>query len=256
MTNKQFSIINLLIAVFAAVLAFVGFLFIKNQYDAKISYINIPVPVTDISENVVITSDMIKTVAMPVAIDDLNLFVTDPSLLYGEITNGKLVSDAPIPVKLISSIDEYRLVESGYQVLTIPINYEYSNGGFIQQGQYVDLYLGHLPNNENSNSLASVQKLGSLKVVMPLTKDGEIISNINNSVIGDTQISNINYHPAEMLMVAIPPNSVPYLLQSLTLSELNPEYILFITLSDVDSVKDGVIEFEPILENTAESGIN
>jgi Flp pilus assembly protein CpaB len=128
-----------LIGLLAIILALAAGLYGRNAYLKEVSTYQIPVPVQDIAPYTVLDASQFQMREMPRAMETLPYFQSIQDL-NGKIAMSKL--PAGLPVARVSAVvpTQFRLADSAFEVVSIPVEPVSAVGGQIRIGQRVNLY--------------------------------------------------------------------------------------------------------------------
>jgi Flagellar basal body P-ring biosynthesis protein len=134
--------VSVLIGIIALLLAIGGTYYIRANYLASLTVVEVPVPRDSIAVGTQLTADMVEMKEFPSALVNLygNAYATSPNQLVGLVTRGELPKGLPIPSSVLVTSEEYRPGTAGEVLVSIPVNPTMSVGDIIRSGDYVDIY--------------------------------------------------------------------------------------------------------------------
>lgn len=137
------------IGLLAVLLAIIAGVYGRNVYLKEVSTYQIPVPVADIPPYTVLNESMFQMRDMPRTMEALPYYQSLADL-KGQISVMKLVSGLPVSKASAVSSNQFRLADSAYEVVSIPVDPVSAVGGQIRIGQRVNLY--QMVKESSSNS--------------------------------------------------------------------------------------------------------
>ncbi len=137
------------IGLLAVLLAIIAGVYGRNVYLKEVSTYQIPVPVADISPYTVLNESMFQMRDMPRTMEALPYYQSLADL-KGQISVMKLVSGLPVSKASAVSSNQFRLADSAFEVVSIPVDPVSAVGGQIRIGQRVNLY--QMVKESSSNS--------------------------------------------------------------------------------------------------------
>lgn len=137
------------IGLLAVLLAIIAGVYGRNVYLKEVSTYQIPVPVADIPPYTVLNESMFQMRDMPRTMEALPYYQSLADL-KGQISVMKLVSGLPVSKASAVSSNQFRLADSAFEVVSIPVDPVSAVGGQIRIGQRVNLY--QMVKESSSNS--------------------------------------------------------------------------------------------------------
>lgn len=137
------------IGLLAVLLAIIAGVYGRNVYLKEVSTYQIPVPVADIPPYTVLNESMFQMRDMPRTMEALPYYQSLADL-KGQISVMKLVFGLPVSKASAVSSNQFRLADSAYEVVSIPVDPVSAVGGQIRIGQRVNLY--QMVKESSSNS--------------------------------------------------------------------------------------------------------
>lgn len=137
------------IGLLAVLLAIIAGVYGRNVYLKEVSTYQIPVPVADISPYTVLNESMFQMRDMPRTMEALPYYQSLDDL-KGQISVMKLVSGLPVSKASAVSSNQFRLADSAFEIVSIPVDPVSAVGGQIRIGQRVNLY--QMVKESSSNS--------------------------------------------------------------------------------------------------------
>lgn len=152
------------IGLLAVLLAIIAGVYGRNVYLKEVSTYQIPVPVTDIPPYTVLNESMFQMRDMPRTMEALPYYQSLADL-KGQISVMKLVSGLPVSKASAVLSNQFRLADSPFEVVSIPVDPVSAVGGQIRIGQRVNLYQMVKESSSNSEQ-ASTETDSDIQVTL------------------------------------------------------------------------------------------
>ena len=128
-------IIGLIAVVVALGAGFYG----RNLYLKEVSTYQVPVPISAIPAYTVLNADMFQMREMPRTMASLPYYQSTQDL-EGKISMVSLPAELPVAQANAVPVTQFRLADTAYEVLSIPVEPVSAVGGQIRIGEHVNLY--------------------------------------------------------------------------------------------------------------------
>jgi Flp pilus assembly protein CpaB len=131
--------VQFIIGILAVLLAVGAGIYGRNAYLKEVSTYQVPVPATTIPPYTVLSEAMFKMRDMPRTMENLPYYQSVGDL-KGLVTTVALPAGLPIPNANAVPVNQFRLADAAFEVVSIPVEPVSAVGGQIQIGQRVNLY--------------------------------------------------------------------------------------------------------------------
>jgi Flp pilus assembly protein CpaB len=128
------AVIGIALLVIAFVLAFL----FQQTYRTGVEWQSLPVPVKDIPPYTMLTESMFEQKDFPRALS--GGYASSLGQLVGKISTTMIPADLPVPLKLVSSPESFRLADPSMEVVSVPISPPSAVGGHVRVGDKVNIY--------------------------------------------------------------------------------------------------------------------
>jgi Flp pilus assembly protein CpaB len=219
-----------------AIAAAIGItLYVQSTWTKNIEQHLLPVPLADIPPYTILNDSLFTMKEFPRALD--TGYAASLSDLHGKISTSLIPSGLPVAMRVIRSIEEFRLAPPSMRVLSIPISPETAVGGEIRIGEKVDIFRitpAH-DKRQDDGSVSSIPTAVDLVAKNVLVVDivGDTASRSQASGIASASESTSSRITARILVLALTPEDANRVLT--LMGDLKGSSIMWITLSVLDS---------------------
>ena len=130
---------QILIGILSIVLALAAGIYGRNTYLKEVSTYQVPVPVRAIPSYTVLTPELFQMRELPRAMETLPYFQTVEEMA-GMVSTSPIPAGLPVAKTNAVSASLFRLADTNFEVVSIPVKPVSAVGGQIQIGQRVNLY--------------------------------------------------------------------------------------------------------------------
>ena len=219
--------VQFIIGVLAVVLALGAGFYGRNLYLKEVSTYQIPVPIKDIPAYTVLDASMFQIREMPRTMATLPYHQSIQELV-GKISTVSLPAGLPVAQANAVSVDQFRLADASFEVLSIPVDPVSAVGGQIRIGERVNLYqvLSEQSNSENAtlsandSSTFKVELIaGNILVVDVRNSQGVAATTNQDEESTSTFSSSTQAEQVQILTLAVKPEAVNVILDAVAASK-------------------------------------
>jgi Flp pilus assembly protein CpaB len=231
-------IVQFIIGVIAVFVALGAGYYGRNLYLKEVSTYQVPVPISAIPAYTVLNADMFQMREMPRMIESLP-YCQSIQDLTGKISAVALPADLPVAQANAVPIEQFRLADAAFEVLSIPVEPVSAVGGQIRNGERVNLYqvIAEKTDPEKSHISANDQLafkvehiIGSVLVVDVRNAQGVAAESNQKSADNSALGGNPQNKPLQILTLAVKPEAVDIILNAVAVSKKQGG-LLWVTLA-------------------------
>jgi Flp pilus assembly protein CpaB len=214
------AVIGIALLVIAFILAFL----FQQSYKTGVEWQSLPVPVRDIPPYTMLSESMFEWKDFPRALT--GGYANSLNQLVGRISVTLIPSGLPVPLKLVSSPESFRLADPSMEVVSIPISPSSAVGGHVRVGDRVNIYR-IVPPGKDIIPIGSTRAISepitliaeNIPVVLVLAGDGTPV---------DFSVSKSN-GAAAILVLAVTPEQLESILN--LIAETKASAMMWVTLA-------------------------
>ena len=195
----------------------------RNAYLTEVSTVQIAVPIQAIQPYTVLSLDLFSMREVPRARQTLPYF-QNPEEMSGLISTVQLPAGLPVAKGLAVKPEDFRLADTAFEVVSIPVEPVSAVGGQIHIGQRVNLYQmmdqadseTTSPDNANSAPSLQVRQISAgILVVDVRSSQGLAADSLQDDGHGSTSLSGSQQvQQTQILTLALPPDQVQDVLRA------------------------------------------
>lgn len=215
--------IQFIIGLVALALALGAGFYGRNAYLKEVSTVQIAVPVQTIQPYTLLSPDLFSLREVPRAMQTLPYY-QDPEEMSGLISTVQLPAGLPVAKGLAVKPEDFRLADTAFEVVSIPVEPVSAVGGQIHVGQRVNLYQmmdqadSGTTSADKANSTQSLQVrqiASGIMVVDVRSSQGLAADSLQDGQHASTSLSGSQQvQQTQILTLALPPDQVQEVLRA------------------------------------------
>ena len=219
--------VQFIIGVLAVVLALGAGFYGRNLYLKEVSTYQVPVPIKDIPTYTVLDASMFQMREMPRTMESLPYYQSTQDLV-GKISTVSLTAGLPVAKSNAEPVNQFRLADAEFEVLSIPVDPVSAVGGQIRIGERVNLYQvlseqnnsGNADLSANDPSAFKVELIaGNILVVDVRNSQGVAATTNQKTETSSTFSSGTQAEQVQILTLAVKPEVVGIILDAVAASK-------------------------------------